>query len=72
MNAEIDKFRENSIKYCVEQNTVEGLAEAIAICISNIRDDEGKYLAIRLSNDPVKHMNFCMQIAKQLKIAELK
>ena len=72
MNASIDELREKSIKWCIEQNTVEGLAEAIAICISNIRNKEGKYLRVYLSDDYNEHLQFCIQIAKQLKKAQQK
>ena len=68
----IDELREKSIAYCVEQNTVAGLAEAIAICISNLRDKDGKYLCIRLSDDYQEHMDFCVKIAKQLRKAQEK
>jgi len=63
----IDELREKSIAYCVEQNTVFGLAEAIAICISNLRDKDGKYLCVRLSDDYQEHMDFCVKIAEQLR-----
>lgn len=68
----IDEFTERSVRYCVEQDTVEGLAEAIAICISNIRDEQGKHLRVYLSEDYNEHLQFCVQIAKQLKKASEK
>jgi hypothetical protein len=68
----IDELRVKSIAYCVEQNTVAGLAEAIAICISNLRDKDGKYLCIRLSDDYQEHMDFCVKIAEQLRKAQEK
>jgi len=68
----IDELREKSIAYCVEQNTVAGLAEAIAICISNLRDKEGRYLCVRLSSDYQEHMEFCVKIAEQLRKAQEK
>jgi hypothetical protein len=68
----IDELREKSIAYCVEQNTVAGLAEAIAICISNLRDKEGRYLCVRLSSDHQEHLEFCVKIAEQLRKASEK
>jgi len=61
---------EQSIKWCLEQDTAHGLAEAIAICISNLRDEKGKYLRVYLSEDYEQHLKFCVQIAEQLRKAQ--
>ena len=63
----IEELANNSIKHLMAQDTTRDLAEAIAIAINNLKDKEGKFLRVRLSDDLKEHIDFCTQIAKQLR-----
>lgn len=67
MNERIKEIADNSIKHLMAQDTTRDLAEAIAIAINNLKDKEGKFLRVRLSDDFKEHIDFCTQIAKQLR-----
>jgi hypothetical protein len=63
----VEELANNSIKHLMAQDTTRDLAEAIAIAINNLKDKEGKFLRVRLSDDLKEHIDFCTQIAKQLR-----
>jgi hypothetical protein len=45
--------------------------EAIAICISNLKDKDGKYVRVYIGDDQEQHLDYCLQIAKLLKESAL-
>lgn len=61
------EFAQNSINYLVEQKTTRDLTEAIAICVRNLKDTEGKLVRVSLCNDFLQEMAFYEQIAKMLR-----
>jgi len=67
-----DEFAQNSINHLVKQNTTRDLAEAIAICISMLKNKEGKLLRVKLTDDYEEHIDFCTQIASMLRKAQEK
>lgn len=61
------KFTQDCINQLVELKTVRGLTEAIAICLGNLKNDEGKLVGrIILDEDFTQNMKFCLQIAEML------
>ena len=68
----LEDLRRDSIRWCLEQDAMEQTAEAIAICIANLKDRNGKHLRVYLHPDYEQHIEFCKQIAKQLREAQEK
>lgn len=69
---DLEDLRKNSIRWCLDQDTLEQTAEAIAICIANLRDRNDKRVRVYLHPDYEQHIEFCKQIAKQLREAQEK
>lgn len=63
----LDKLSQDSINALIEENTTRSTAEAIAIAISHLKDKDGKLVRTYLSDDYDQHLEFCIQIAKQLR-----
>jgi hypothetical protein len=63
----MDEYAKTSIKFLMDQDTTEGLAEALVVALMRIRDKDGKLMRIRLSEDYVEEYDYLMQIAKQLR-----
>jgi hypothetical protein len=50
----------------LDKTTVDGFAEALLIAMSNLRDDQGRYLGVRMSDDFDEHIRFAKDIAKMM------
>ena len=50
----------------LDKTTVDGLAEALMIAMLNLKDDQGRYLAIRLDPDPGVSIKHAKSIAAML------
>jgi predicted methyltransferase len=48
-------------------DTTESWTGAIAIAIASLKDSEGREMKIQFSRDFAEHIDFCKQIAKQLR-----
>jgi len=62
---EITKFTKASISACLEENTLRGQTEAIAIAIRSLKDLDGKYFRPSFGSLELD-MHCCEQIAKML------
>ena len=62
----LEKRSEQMIQALVAQKTVLGLAEAIAIAITLLKDKEGRYIGTGFSHDIVGNTQYCTQIAQRL------
>ena len=67
MNERIKELAESGIKHLMAENTTASWAEAICIAIGQLKDKEGKFLRVFLSDDYAEHIDLCMQIAKSLR-----
>lgn len=63
----LDKLSQDSINSLLTENTTRATAEAIAIAISHLKNKDGKLVRAYLSDDYDQHLEFCIQIAKQLR-----
>jgi hypothetical protein len=50
----------------LDHTTVEGLAEAIMIAITGLKDREGKYVRVHIGENFEDHIEFSIQIAETL------
>jgi len=63
---DVDAFAQNAITYLVAQNNVRDLGEAVALAVSSLKNKDGKYVRVNLSDDIEEHIFFCKQIAEKL------
>lgn len=62
------EFTQGLINSLMEDNSLAGTMEAIAVCLGNLTDNEGKFIGrVNLSEDYTQNMEFCMQIAEMLR-----
>lgn len=50
----------------IDKTTVDGFAEALLISLIALKDKEGRYLAVRLSNDPLQNIELARQVARSM------
>ena len=50
----------------LDKTTEAGFAEALLIAISNLRDEEGLLLSVKLSDDRNQQVDFAKQIARMM------
>ena len=50
----------------LDKTTEEGFAEALLIAISNLKNEQGLLLNVRLSDDTKQSIDFAMQIARMM------
>jgi hypothetical protein len=50
----------------LDKTTVDGFAQALLISISNLRDEQGKLLWVRLSHNPTENIRFAKDIARMM------
>ena len=50
----------------LDKTTEAGFAEALLIAISNLKNEQGLLLNVRLSDDTNQSINFAMQIAQMM------
>ena len=50
----------------LDKTTETGFAEALLIAISNLRDEKGLLLSVKLSDDFNQQMDFAKQIARMM------
>lgn len=61
------KFTQECINSLVEMDSVVAFAEAIAICLGNLKNSDGKFIGrINLSEDHSENFEYCYQIAEML------
>lgn len=63
----LQEFAQDSIDHLVALNTERDLTEAIAICVRNLKDPEGKLVRVQFTNDFEQEMDYYRQIAKMLR-----
>ena len=52
----------------IKMDSLAGLAEAIAICLGNLKNSDGKFIGrINLHEDFSQNVEFCWQIAEMLR-----
>ena len=62
------EFTQGLINGLMSDDSLAGTMEAIAVCLGNLTDEEGKMIGrINLSEDFTQNMEFCMQIAEMLR-----
>lgn len=62
------EFTQNLINDLLAGDSLAGTMEAIAICLGNLTNNEGKLVGrINLSEDHTQNMEYCMQIAEMLR-----
>jgi hypothetical protein len=54
----------------IDMDTQDGLVEAMMIAISHIKDDEGKFVRIRLGSTPKEDLSYLRQVADTLLTAK--
>jgi hypothetical protein len=50
----------------LDKTTVDGFAQALLISISNLRDEQGNLLWVRLSHNPIENIRFAKDIARMM------
>ena len=58
----------NSVDYLIKENTDESWGEAIAILISNVKNQDGLLVSSTLANNYADHIYLCIRLASMLRM----
>lgn len=64
----IEQLIHNSVDYLIKENTDNSWGEAIAIIISNMKDQKGLFCMPRLADDYTEHLRLCVVLASALRM----
>jgi hypothetical protein len=62
----MNKWAQESVNELMQQGTHNSITEALLICISSLKDRDGKCVIVRLHPDFNEHIFLCEQIATML------
>jgi hypothetical protein len=60
------QFDSQSLINGLDKTTVDGLAEALLIAVTSLKDDHGRYLIIRFDPDPITNIKHAKSVAAML------